>query len=178
MADPRTDELQAYFRRSREAVDKAMADAAFMAAILSASAWGYPPVVAIQSAVSAVLILRLAPRVGADPHARPLAELRALPNVTLRRATMATGLYDHGYLLAREALADHAPDSGLPRQRQRPLARRADRADVQRRDERPCLKALLLPALGARRLVQIEHGQLSKIVTARARSRLISVMSP
>lgn len=68
--------------------------------------------------------------------------------------------------------------SGLPRQRQRPLARRADRADVQRRDERPCLKALLLPALGARRLVQIEHGQLSKIVTARARSRLISVMSP
>ena len=35
-----------------------------------------------------------------------LDELRALPNVTLRRNTMATGLYDHGYLLAREALAD------------------------------------------------------------------------
>lgn len=46
-----------------------------------------------------------------------LAALRAMPNVTLRRNTMATGLYDHGYLLAREALADHAPDSGLPRQR-------------------------------------------------------------
>jgi D-sedoheptulose 7-phosphate isomerase len=37
MADPRQDELQAYFRRSREAVEKAMADATFMAAIVSAS---------------------------------------------------------------------------------------------------------------------------------------------
>ena len=46
-----------------------------------------------------------------------LAELRALPNVTLRRNTMATGLYDHGYLLAREALADHDPNAGIPRQR-------------------------------------------------------------
>ena len=46
-----------------------------------------------------------------------LAELRALPNVTLRRRTMATGLYDHGYLLAREGLADHDPNAGLPRQR-------------------------------------------------------------
>ena len=46
-----------------------------------------------------------------------LAELRALPNVTLRRSTMATGLYDHGYLLAREALADHDPNAGIPRQR-------------------------------------------------------------
>ena len=34
------------------------------AAILSASAWGYPPVVAIQSAVSAVLILTLGPVAG------------------------------------------------------------------------------------------------------------------
>lgn len=46
-----------------------------------------------------------------------LAELRAQPNVTLRRSTMATGLYDHGYLLAREALADHDPNAGIPRQR-------------------------------------------------------------
>jgi D-sedoheptulose 7-phosphate isomerase len=37
MSDTRTDELHAYFLRSREAVEKAMADAAFMAAILSAS---------------------------------------------------------------------------------------------------------------------------------------------
>ncbi|MGA0613525.1 sarcosine oxidase subunit alpha family protein [Paracoccus sp. KR1-242] len=46
-----------------------------------------------------------------------LSELRVLPNVTLRRGTMATGLYDHGYLIAREALADHDPNAGLPRQR-------------------------------------------------------------
>ncbi|MBU3028556.1 sarcosine oxidase subunit alpha family protein [Paracoccus marinaquae] len=46
-----------------------------------------------------------------------LADLGARPNVTLRRNCMATGLYDHGYLLAREALADHDPDQGIPRQR-------------------------------------------------------------
>ena len=34
-----------------------------------------------------------------------LDELRGMENVTLRRNTMATGLYDHGYLLAREAIA-------------------------------------------------------------------------
>jgi sarcosine oxidase subunit alpha len=48
---------------------------------------------------------------------RLLAELRAKKTVTLRRNTMATGLYDHGYLLAREALADHDPNQGIPRQR-------------------------------------------------------------
>ncbi len=46
-----------------------------------------------------------------------LSELRAMPNVTLRRNTMATGLYDHGYLLAREGLADHDANAGIPRQR-------------------------------------------------------------
>ncbi|SET60440.1 sarcosine oxidase subunit alpha family protein [Paracoccus homiensis] len=46
-----------------------------------------------------------------------LADLRGRGNVTLRRNTMATGLYDHGYLLAREALADHDPNQGIPRQR-------------------------------------------------------------
>lgn len=46
-----------------------------------------------------------------------LADLRARGNVTLRRNCMATGLYDHGYLLARESLADHDPDQGIPRQR-------------------------------------------------------------
>ena len=56
----------------------------------------------------------------ADGQARVdalLSQLRALPNVNLRRNTMATGLYDHGYLLAREALADHDPNAGIPRQR-------------------------------------------------------------
>ncbi|WP_265499334.1 sarcosine oxidase subunit alpha family protein [Paracoccus beibuensis] len=46
-----------------------------------------------------------------------LSDLRGRPNVTLRRNTMATGLYDHGYLIAREALADHDPNQGIPRQR-------------------------------------------------------------
>lgn len=46
-----------------------------------------------------------------------LADLSGRANVTLRRNTMATGLYDHGYLIAREAIADHDPNAGLPRQR-------------------------------------------------------------
>ncbi|AUH33720.1 sarcosine oxidase subunit alpha family protein [Paracoccus tegillarcae] len=46
-----------------------------------------------------------------------LDQLRAKKHVTLRRNCMATGLYDHGYLLAREALADHDPNQGIPRQR-------------------------------------------------------------
>ncbi|MCQ0969070.1 sarcosine oxidase subunit alpha family protein (plasmid) [Paracoccus sp. TK19116] len=46
-----------------------------------------------------------------------LTDLRGRDNVTMRRKTMATGLYDHGYLLAREALADHDPNQGIPRQR-------------------------------------------------------------
>lgn len=46
-----------------------------------------------------------------------LAELRGRDTVTLRRNTMATGLYDHGYLIARESLADHDPNQGIPRQR-------------------------------------------------------------
>jgi D-sedoheptulose 7-phosphate isomerase len=37
MADPRNDELQAYFRRSRQAVEKASADQNFMASVLSAA---------------------------------------------------------------------------------------------------------------------------------------------
>lgn len=46
-----------------------------------------------------------------------LDRLRGMKNVTLRRNTMATGLYDHGYLLAREALADHDIEAAIPRQR-------------------------------------------------------------
>ena len=37
MADPRKDELQAFFLRSREAVEKALIDPAFMAAVLNAA---------------------------------------------------------------------------------------------------------------------------------------------
>lgn len=46
-----------------------------------------------------------------------LADLQGRDTVTLRRNTMATGLYDHGYLIARESLADHDPNQGIPRQR-------------------------------------------------------------
>ncbi|WP_104491184.1 sarcosine oxidase subunit alpha family protein [Paracoccus denitrificans] len=56
----------------------------------------------------------------ADGQARVdalLAELQGMANVTLRRSTQATGLYDHGYLLVRESLADHDPNAGIPRQR-------------------------------------------------------------
>nr|WP_111302077.1 sarcosine oxidase subunit alpha family protein [Paracoccus saliphilus] len=46
-----------------------------------------------------------------------LDDLTGRDNVTLRRNCMATGLYDHGYLIARESLADHDPNQGIPRQR-------------------------------------------------------------
>ena len=49
--------------------------------------------------ISAVLILRLAPRVGADPHARPLAELRALRNPAVI-LTLLVGAIGFGGLFA------------------------------------------------------------------------------
>jgi sarcosine oxidase subunit alpha len=53
----------------------------------------------------------------ADWIAATVAKLTALPNVTLRLNTQATGLYDHGYLLAAERIADHTAPEGQPRQR-------------------------------------------------------------
>ena len=46
-----------------------------------------------------------------------IAELQALPNVTLRTRMMGAGIYDHGYLLGYERLSDHAPDLVGPRHR-------------------------------------------------------------
>ena len=46
-----------------------------------------------------------------------LAELQAMPNVTLRSRTMGAGVYDHGYALGYERLTDHAPDAPGPRHR-------------------------------------------------------------
>ncbi|MDX1781371.1 MAG: 2Fe-2S iron-sulfur cluster-binding protein, partial [Thalassovita sp.] len=46
-----------------------------------------------------------------------LADLDAMPNVTLRARCMASGVYDHGYLLGYERLTDHAPDAPGPRHR-------------------------------------------------------------
>ncbi|MEM9394540.1 MAG: sarcosine oxidase subunit alpha family protein [Pseudomonadota bacterium] len=46
-----------------------------------------------------------------------LQQLNALENVTLRPRTMGAGVYDHGYALAYERVADHSPDDGRPRHR-------------------------------------------------------------
>lgn len=43
--------------------------------------------------------------------------LGKMENVTLRLRAMASGLYDHGYLLAYERIADHTPGDGRPRHR-------------------------------------------------------------
>ncbi len=46
-----------------------------------------------------------------------LEAIGKMENVTLRTRTMASGLYDHGYLLAYERIADHTPGDGRPRHR-------------------------------------------------------------
>ncbi|MDI3337409.1 sarcosine oxidase subunit alpha family protein [Defluviimonas aestuarii] len=46
-----------------------------------------------------------------------LQALEGMENVTLRARTMASGLYDHGYLLMYERIADHTPGDGRPRHR-------------------------------------------------------------
>ncbi|TMV43071.1 sarcosine oxidase subunit alpha family protein, partial [Thioclava sp. BHET1] len=43
--------------------------------------------------------------------------LETLENVTLRLRCMAAGVYDHGYVLADEKVADHTPGDGRPRHR-------------------------------------------------------------
>ena len=46
-----------------------------------------------------------------------VAELEAMENVTLRTRMMASGVYDHGYVLGYERIRDHAPDEKGPRHR-------------------------------------------------------------
>ncbi|MGB1236378.1 MAG: 2Fe-2S iron-sulfur cluster-binding protein, partial [Planktomarina sp.] len=46
-----------------------------------------------------------------------LMALRDMPNVTLRNRTMGAGVYDHGYMLGYERIADHTPGDGRPRHR-------------------------------------------------------------
>jgi sarcosine oxidase subunit alpha len=53
----------------------------------------------------------------ADWVAACVAELEALPNVTLRLRTTGAGVYDHGYVLLDERLADLRPGDGRPRHR-------------------------------------------------------------
>ncbi len=43
--------------------------------------------------------------------------LEKMENVTLRLRTMGAGVYDHGYVLAHERIADHTPGDGRPRHR-------------------------------------------------------------
>lgn len=55
---------------------------------------------------------------GADWIAARIAELEAMPNVTLRTRAMAAGFYDHGYHLVYERVSDHRPGlPGAPRHR-------------------------------------------------------------
>ncbi len=44
-------------------------------------------------------------------------ELEQSDNVSLRLRTVGAGVYDHGYALLHERVADHAPGDGRPRQR-------------------------------------------------------------
>ena len=46
-----------------------------------------------------------------------LAALHALPNVTVLNRTMVSGVYDHGYALAYQRVADHQPGAEKPRHR-------------------------------------------------------------
>jgi sarcosine oxidase subunit alpha len=43
--------------------------------------------------------------------------LEKMPNVTLRSRTTGAGVYDHGYVLADEKVADHTPGDGRPKHR-------------------------------------------------------------
>jgi len=44
-------------------------------------------------------------------------QLEKMENVTLLRRTMGAGVYDHGYALGYERIADHTPGDGRPRHR-------------------------------------------------------------
>ena len=46
-----------------------------------------------------------------------LQALGAMQNVTIRNRCMAAGVYDHGYVLADEKVADHTPGDGRPKHR-------------------------------------------------------------
>ena len=49
--------------------------------------------------------------------AATVAKLQDMPNVTLRNRCMGAGVYDHGYALGYERVADHTPGSDAPRHR-------------------------------------------------------------
>ena len=53
----------------------------------------------------------------ADWVAGAVQTLAAMDNVTLKTRCMGAGVYDHGYVLADERVADHTPGDGRPKQR-------------------------------------------------------------
>jgi sarcosine oxidase subunit alpha len=53
----------------------------------------------------------------ADWIAATIAKLQDMPHVTLRNRCMGAGVYDHGYLLGYERVADHTPGTDAPRHR-------------------------------------------------------------
>ncbi len=52
-----------------------------------------------------------------DWVAEAVATLSAMENVTLKIRTAGSGVYDHGYVLADEKVADHTPGDGRPKHR-------------------------------------------------------------
>ena len=46
-----------------------------------------------------------------------ISKIKKISNVTLKKRTMASGIYDHGYVLAYERVSDHTPGDGLVRHR-------------------------------------------------------------
>ncbi len=52
-----------------------------------------------------------------DWVAATVAALAGMANVTLKTRCMASGVYDHGYVLAEERVADHTPGDGRPKHR-------------------------------------------------------------
>ncbi len=52
-----------------------------------------------------------------DWVAKTVAALAAMPHVTLRTRCTASGVYDHGYVLAEDRVADHSPGDGRPKKR-------------------------------------------------------------
>ena len=61
------------------------------------------------------------PTIGGQPAQQwiddTVTALSLMENVTLRTRTMGAGVYDHGYILADERIADHTPGDGRPKHR-------------------------------------------------------------
>ncbi|MHA3913815.1 sarcosine oxidase subunit alpha family protein [Halovulum sp. GXIMD14793] len=61
--------------------------------------------------------LQIDGQAASDWVATQVAALKAMPNVTLKTGMMGAGVYDHGYVLGYERVADTTPGDGRPRHR-------------------------------------------------------------